>query len=202
MPHMRGPGTHKGYLSPKTGGWPPEVRDEVRRVYGAYRVKHPGESQVVKSRGARIAWSTARRKYPEAFRKHQLIEQESRKELKEHPWVGRAGARRIAEDHMKKTKDLMDPVQIKPARTAKGRRRQVRDLHAAARQEHAWARTAGNEQVSEAQRAKAARTAGTPVLASDLKQDAAVAGSFKAMRENKAENYDMQAERIRYVSGE
>jgi len=121
MPNKHGPGTYKGFQSPNTEGWPPEIREEVRRVYGAYREKHPQENHEVKARGARIAWAEARRKYPEAYRQHvSLIKRESRQELKEHPWTGKRNAMRIAEDHAREGK--LEPVQVMPARTEKARK--------------------------------------------------------------------------------
>jgi hypothetical protein len=108
MPHKTGPGTYKGYESPNTSGWPEEIRDEVRRVYGAWRVKNPGENPSTKARGARIAWFTAKRKYPKLFRQHKKdarrLAIETKKELKEHPWAGKKTAGRIAEDHILKEK--------------------------------------------------------------------------------------------------
>jgi hypothetical protein len=104
MPHKTGHGTYKGYESPETGGWPEPIRNEVRRVYGAWRSKHTGENQAIKSRGARIAWSAARRKYPALYSQHKKqarqLKIETRKEMKEHPWASKKIAGRIAGDHI------------------------------------------------------------------------------------------------------
>lgn len=107
MPNLIGKGTYKGYQSPETAGWPEPIREEVKRVYGAYRKKHPGEDQTTKSRGARIAWSTARKKYPQLYSDHKkqsrMIASGTKKEMKEHPWAGRKTATRIASDHIRET---------------------------------------------------------------------------------------------------
>jgi hypothetical protein len=103
MPRKRGPGTYKGYQSPKTTGWPKPVRDEVRIVYGDYRTKHPGESHAIKTRGSRIAWSRAKHKYPKLYRKH-IHEVNVRKEMREHPTLGRKSADHLVSDHEKRNK--------------------------------------------------------------------------------------------------
>lgn len=108
MPHKTGRGTYKGYESPESGGWPEPIRDEIRKVYGAYREKHPGEHRETKARGARIAWSTAKRKYPKLYRAHQRLSRETKKEMKEHPWAGRKTAERIATDHIRKHRSKYD----------------------------------------------------------------------------------------------
>jgi hypothetical protein len=111
MPFKTGRGTYKGYQSPNTSGWPKEIRDEVRHTYGAFREKNPGEDHAIKSRGARIAWAAARRKYPRLYSDHQRqqrkIERETRKEMREHPWAGKWVARRIASDHIQETSSRM-----------------------------------------------------------------------------------------------
>lgn len=106
MPNKTGPGTYKGYQSPETSGWPEPIRKTVRRTYGAWRSKHPGESKAIKTRGSRIAWSSARRRYPALYRAHQKqkisFQKDVRQEQKEHPWAGRSEATRITVDHWKK----------------------------------------------------------------------------------------------------
>ncbi len=72
MPFKRGRGTYKGYESPNTHGWPKPIREEVRKVYGAWRQKNPGEDPEIKARGSRIAWSAAEKKYPVLYAKHTL----------------------------------------------------------------------------------------------------------------------------------
>ena len=116
MPFKRGPGTHKGYKSPNTKGWPEPIRTEVRLVYGAYREKHPGENPTIKARGSRIAWAAARKKYPELYRQHQKIEREAKKERKEHPWASQQTAERIASDHISKS----DKIRIHAQKRALG----------------------------------------------------------------------------------
>jgi hypothetical protein len=62
MPKKRGPGTHRGFMTPPTGFQSPCIRETVRMVYGGCRSKHPGEDPAEKAFCARIAWSTAKRK--------------------------------------------------------------------------------------------------------------------------------------------
>jgi hypothetical protein len=201
MPHKRGPGTYKGFQSPDTAGWPAPIRQEVRKVYGAYREKHPQEDRKVKARGAQIAWSAARRKYPKQYRAHvSMVNREARQEHKEHPWLSREGSRRVAQDHIReRAQRRLRPVTVHPAKTERMRKYQIADLHTAARQERKWAKTAHNEMVSERKRAERAKAAGHPVLAKDLKEDSKVAGDFEKIRIKKADTYDLQAEREAYV---
>jgi hypothetical protein len=128
MPHKTGPGTYKGYESPNTSGWPEEIRNEVRKVYGAWRVKNPGENPSTKARGARIAWSIAKKKYPKLFRQHKKdarrLAIETKKELKEHPWAGKKLAGRIGQDHISegKTSDKRSPCTgRKPMKTKRSK---------------------------------------------------------------------------------
>lgn len=100
MPFKRGPGTYKGFQSPNTRGWSRPVRMHVRRVYGAYRQKNPGESRAVKTRGSRIAWASARRKFPQEFSRHERIQRGAKIEKKEHPWASEKTATRIATNHV------------------------------------------------------------------------------------------------------
>jgi hypothetical protein len=193
MPHKTGPGTYKGFQSPETGGWPDPIRTEVRKVYGAWRSKHPGENRPTKARGARIAWAAAKRKYPEEFRQHlkdkRRLAIETRQEMKEHPWAGPKTAQRIAQDHIDKNTSLHTG----------SRRHRIGDLHAAARQERRWAKTAHNEAVSESARAR--KMKGNPVQRKDLERDAKIAADFSRWRKQKAKEYDMEAERIKKVTG-
>lgn len=126
MPHKTGRGTYKGYESPNTEGWPEPIRNEVRRVYGAWREKHPGENPSTKSRGARIAWFTAKRKYPSLYSQHMTRKRqlacETRKELKEHPWAGKKTAGRIAGDHIKEHSSSLHGCV--PLEKKKGKRRE------------------------------------------------------------------------------
>jgi hypothetical protein len=185
MPYKKGPGTYKGYQSPDTGGWPEPIRDEVRRVYGSWRSKHPGEDPKIKARGSRIAWFTAKKKYPRLYRQHvQKVRKETRKEMVEHPWAGQRIAQRIAEDH------------ISPAR-----KHRIADLHATARQQRAYARTARNEAISQKKRAHNLLRQGKPVQAADLKADAKLADNFSKWRRAKAQGYDIEAERISSATG-
>jgi hypothetical protein len=131
MPHKTGRGTYKGYESPNTEGWPEQIRDEVRRVYGSWRAKHPGENPKIKARGARIAWYVAKRKYPKLYHQHvkdnRHLKIETKKEMKEHPWAGPRTARRIASDHIYKesgkkhsgkTRRIRDGIDINAERMA------------------------------------------------------------------------------------
>ena len=61
MPNRRGPGTHRGFMTPPTGLQPPCIKRMVKNVYGACRMQHPGEAAETKAMCARIAWSTAKR---------------------------------------------------------------------------------------------------------------------------------------------
>jgi hypothetical protein len=81
MPDKRGPDTYKGFESPNTDGWPEPIRQEVKHVYGSYRVKHPQESQKVKSRGAQIAWTAARKKYPKEYREHRAASRKNKAKM-------------------------------------------------------------------------------------------------------------------------
>ena len=197
MPHRTGPGTYNGYQSPNTSGWPKEIRDEVRHVYGAYRVKNPGESHAIKGRGARIAWAAARRKYPKLYSRHvrdqRRLAFETKKELKEHPWAGQKTATRIAADHIREQSSLH--------RAQPHGMHRIGDLHAAARQERAYARTAKNEAISERKRSEKLKREGKTAQANDLKQDAKVAGDFAKIRSKVADQYDMEAARISKVTG-
>lgn len=104
MPNLTGPNTYKGYKSPDTHGWPKPIREEVKKVYGAYREKHPGEDHAIKARGARIAWSQARKKYPQLYRNHRKLMIEVKKEKKEHRWLKQKEAEQIVADHHHKKK--------------------------------------------------------------------------------------------------
>jgi hypothetical protein len=187
MPHRTGRGTYKGYESPETSGWPKPIQDTVRRVYGGWRVRHPGENPTIKARGARIAWYVAKRKYPHLYKEHvqeqHRLRTETRKEMKEHPWAGQKTAQRIATDHITKQE-----------------RHRMADLHATARQQRAWSKTAQNESVSENRKANKIRTK-NPVQSKDLKQDAGIAKDFAKWRKEKAKNYDLEAERIANATG-
>lgn len=127
MPNLSGPGTYKGYQSPETSGWPGPIRETVTRTYGAWRSKHPGESKAIKTRGSRIAWSTARRKYPALYRSYQkeriAFQKDVRQEQKEHPWSSREVATKITMDHWKKNRKTI-PIRTvlqgaKPSKSGK-----------------------------------------------------------------------------------
>jgi hypothetical protein len=208
MPNKHGQETYKGYISPVTTGYPKEIRDEVRHVYGAWRVKHPGEYPRTKSRGARIAWAAAKRKYPELFRKHKQIERGTRQEHKEHPEFSKSTARKIATDHINedptsytiKTPNFhIQPV--KPAKTAQGRKKQVRDLHAAAQEQRRWSKEAERESVAESKRSKSFKKKGMPLHAKVLKDDATLAKGFEKDRQMVAKDLDIQAARIAAIKG-
>jgi hypothetical protein len=83
MPNATGPDTYKGYTSPNSHGWPTAIRNEVRRVYGAYRKKYPGQP---KERAAQIAWATAEAKYPEQYHTHieKMDRAQARRSMKSH----------------------------------------------------------------------------------------------------------------------
>lgn len=202
MPHKTGHGTYKGYESPETTGWPKEIRDHVRKVYGAWREKHPGEDPAIKSRGARIAWASAKRKYPDLYSRHEKLIFETKKEMKEHPWAGEKTAERIAEDHLKKAKKTLDPVVVKPAKTRQSRKRQVADLHSAARRQRRYAATAQHEATSEKKESGKLIKSGRKIEGRDLAQDATLAKEFSGYRKKKAADYDIQAARISYISGD
>jgi len=208
MPHKKGRGTYKGYESPNTHGWPEPIREEVRLVYGAWREKNPGEDPKIKARGSRIAWSTAKKKYPKLYAQHV---RGTKKEQKEHPWAGKKTAERIAEDHIKEdpsayisdAKNTLHPIQkITPASTQSGRNQQISDLKATATEQRRWSKDAEKEGKEEEGMAKKAIRSGHPVKAHDLKQDAKLAQDFSKFRKKKAEDYDLQAARIAAVTGE
>lgn len=198
MPYKAGRNTYKGYESPNTHGWPQPIREEVRKVYGAWREKNPGEDPKIKSRGARIAWSAARRKYPKLFAQHAG----AIKEKKEHPWASSKTAAKIARDHiaedpkayLSEAKKTLNPVTAKNA--------EVKDLKAAAKEQHTWSREAAKEGREESKMAQKAKRAGNKVQSRDLRQDAKLAKDFSKFRELKAENYDLQAARIAAVKGD
>jgi len=221
MPNRRGPNTSHGYLSPKTEGWPKPIREEVKHVYGAYRVKHPGESHATKGRGARIAWAAARRKYPKLYRdyisRQKQIERGTKIEHKEHPEFALSTARRIATDHVNKGKDEYLPhhresnhrriptrittpnlhvPHIKPAKILAGKRVQIKDLHAAAKEQRVWANEAETESQTESSRAKKFRKEGVPVRAKVLSDDARVARGWSKNRRALANDLDSEAARI------
>ena len=200
MPYKHGPGTYKGYQSPNTRGYPVGVRNTVRRVYGAYRSDHPGEDREIKARGSRIAWAAAKKKYPEAFQK---IEQETKKEQKEHPWASKRTARRIAADHVGKARRRLKPIRsVRPATTRQARQAQIRDLKASAREQARWSKEAENEAKNDRKAAQTARKRGNPIQARDLNQDAKLAHSFAQHRKKKADDYEIQAARIAAVKGD
>ena len=116
MPHLKGRGTYKGYKSPATTGYPKEVQDHVRRVYGAYREKHPGENPKVKARAARIAWASAKREYPDAFRKHDQIVRGTKIERKEHPTLSDKQVETVARDHIREDPNAYPPRKMKANR--------------------------------------------------------------------------------------
>ena len=208
MPHLTGRNTYKGYKSPETSGWPEPIRTEVRHVYGSWRQKHPGESHETKSRGARIAWATARKKFPALYRRHiAQVRKGTAMEHKEHPEFSRGTAKRIALDHIREdpsaysrpvddAKKTLKPAHIHPAKTPAGRRKQVRDLRESSRQQRRWSQTAHNEQVSEERRSHKKKQAGFPIESKDLHKDARLAGDFAKYRKRKADFYDLEADRI------
>jgi len=207
MPHKKGRGTYKGYESPNTHGWPELIREEVRKVYGAWREKNPGEDPKIKARGARIAWSTARKKYPKLYAQHIG----SIKEGKEHPWAGKKTAERIASDHIKEDPTAyvseagatLKPISdIKPAKTKSGRNAQISDLKATSAQQRRYSKQAEKEGKEEAGMAQKAARAEHPIKAWDLYQDSKLAKDFSQYRRKKAENYDLQAARIAAVKGD
>ena len=63
MPNRKGPGTHLGYLTPPPGKHTKQYANELRIVYGACRMKNPGESPAAKSKCAKIAHTVAKAKY-------------------------------------------------------------------------------------------------------------------------------------------
>jgi hypothetical protein len=205
MPDKRGPDTYKGYESPITTGWPEPIRREVRHVYGAWRTKHPGEDPRIKARGSRIAWFAAKRKYPALYRQHvrqaARLQTETRQEMKEHPWAGQRTARRIASDHLTRSRKL----------TVKRLRNRVAGYRAAARQERTWAGTAGLEAQSEHTRAVKAKQKGSVPLAKELEWDSKQAGTWQEKRIRRADQLDKKADTIQgdiqqmrkeYVTGE
>ena len=97
-------------------------------------------------------------------------------------------------DHPK----ILKPVQVKPAKTEEGRKRQVWELRHAAKRERGYAKTADGEYHSET--ALARKKSG--VESEDLRRDAQVAKGFTKDRKNLADSYDLQAARIAAVKGE
>jgi hypothetical protein len=204
MPNKHGQGTYKGYISPVTTSWPGEIREEVRKVYGAYRVNHPGEDHATKSRGARIAWAAAKRKYPDLYRKHvSQVKRGERIEHKEHPEFSKKIARQIATDHIVKNQDeymIETPnfhiKPVTPAKTKEGRKKQVHDLREAADEQRRWAGEAGREAIAEEKRSKNFKKEGMPLRSKVLKDDANLAEGFRKDRMKVAHDLDMQAARI------
>lgn len=213
MPNRRGPNTSHGFLSPNTRGWPDPIRNEVKHVYGAWRVKHPGEDHRTKSRGARIAWAAARRKYPKLYRDHvsreKQIERGTKIEHREHPEFSLSTARRIATDHVNEGKHEYDPKKyhiihtpnlkvpnVKPAETIRGKKRQIRDLRQAAQEQRRWAKQADEEGRVEEKRAKSFKKHIEPIRAKVLMEDSILAKRFGKDRRKVANDLDMQAVRI------
>ena len=132
MPNKSGPGTYKGYESPESSGWPGPIRETVRKTYGAWRSKHPRESKAIKTRGSRIAWATARRKYPALYHSYQkekiAFQKDVRQERKEHPWSSRAIATKITMDHWRKAHRKI-PVRSMPMKSKTGSKKNAGYRH-------------------------------------------------------------------------
>jgi hypothetical protein len=153
MPNKKGPNTYKGYESPNTHGWPEPIQKEVRHVYGAWREKNPGEDPKLKSRGSRIAWSAAKRKYPELYNQHIRDERRlkigAKIEKKEHPWASKKTAERIAGDHVSKDPNAYVPSK-KPSKSNKGQKKQVRDLKETSPKKCQYVKKADNSEIQAA----------------------------------------------------
>jgi hypothetical protein len=140
-----------------------------------------------------------------------LLKRGTRIERKEHPWASKKVAQRIAADHIKEdptayvseAKATLKPIhKVKPAKTEKERKAQIRDLKAASHEQREWSKEAENEAKSEEKMAKTATHKGQPNRARDLKQDSRLAHDFSKFRKKKADNYDLQAARIAAVKGD
>lgn len=132
-------------------------------------------------------------------------------EKREHPWASKKVATKIAIDHIKEdptayvseAKATLQPIQkVKPAKTEKARKAQIRDLKAASHEQREWSKEAESEAKSEGKMAKTATRRGQPNRARDLKQDSHLAHDFSKFRKKKADNYDLQAARIAAVKGD
>jgi hypothetical protein len=231
MPDIPGRMKSEGFISPAPPrNAPKEVRVYMAKTYGHLRkTRFPGEIPENKTSASKLTHYLTRRKfqkkYPELFRKNPghmkrkdqqpalnkaQVDRGARMEYREHPEFGKKAARQIAIDHITRDpasytyseKSILKPVSVIPAKTVSGRKVQARDLRRAAQQQRRWAKTAGNEQVSERRRAGKLRRSGNPVTAQDTGNDAKIAGTFAKERLALAKNYDLQAARIEAISRE
>lgn len=176
MPDIPGRLKRKGFISPAPPkDAPKEIKVFMADTYaGLRKSKFPGEKKENKMRAAKLTWYLTKREFPDFFKKH------SPASHSRSPVADRRHPR------------ILKPVQVKPAKTAAGRTRQVRQLGHAAKRERGYAKTAEGEYRSET---ALARTK-SGVEAEDLRRDAEVAKGFAKDRENLAENYELQAARI------
>lgn len=141
---------YHGFISPAPPkGAPKELKQFMARTYaGLRKTKYPGENKQNKMRAARITWYQTKRKFPGFFshkkartRTNPRYPASVRKEKKEHPWLSWKEAERVDRDHKREEAGKMvSPARsniryVKPARTAAGRKRQVRDLKSAAKEQ-------------------------------------------------------------------
>ena len=176
MPDIPGRLKRKGFISPAPPkNAPKEIKVFMADTYaGLRKSKYPGENKQNKTRAARITWYLTKRKFPDYFKS----QHHSRDPIsdRKHP-------------------KILKPVQVKPAKTAAGRARQVKELRAASKREHGYAWTAQNEYHSELALSK--KKSG--VEKEDLKRDAQVAQGFSKDRDTLAHDYELQARRIAII---
>jgi len=186
MPDIPGRMKSEGYISPAPPhGAPKEVKEFMAKTYGGLRKnKYPGENKENKMRAARITWYQTKRKfgkkYPALFRKNQ----------------GKRDPPSVI-----KTPDFNVPT-VTPAATKAGRRKQVRDLKAAAKEQREWANQAQKEETAESKRSEKFRKEGMPVRGKVLKDDAKLAKGFAKDRREVAKDLDLQAARIAAIKGD
>lgn len=179
MPNIPGRLKRKGYISPAPPkDAPKEIKEYMANTYaGLRKSKFPGEKKESKQRAARLTWYLTKRKYPDYFK------------TRSNPGHSRdpVSDRR----HPK----ILKPVQVKPAKTAAGRRSQIGQLSRAAKREHGYAWTAQKEFHSEMALSKKKEG----VEAEDLRRDAIVAKGFSKDRDALAHDYELQAARIALI---
>jgi hypothetical protein len=179
LPDIPGRLKRKGYISPAPPkDAPKEIKEYMADTYaGLRKSKFPGEKKENKARAAKLTWYLTKRKYPDYFKDHTHHSRDPVSDRR-HP-------------------KILKPVQVKPARTAAGRRKQIGQLNRAAKREHGYAWTAQNEFQSEMALSKKKEG----VESEDLKRDAIVAKGFSKDRDTLAHDYELQAARIAMIEG-
>jgi hypothetical protein len=112
LPDIPGRLKRKGYISPAPPkDAPKEIKVYMANTYaGLRKAKFPGENKENKERAAKLTWYLTKKKYPAYFKKEHTRDPVS---SRRHP-------------------KTLKPVQVKPAKTEAGRKRQVRELRGAA----------------------------------------------------------------------